>query len=170
MKIIGALFIIATSCLIGFDHAHRLAERTRQIRLLKNALLGLEAEIMFGHAPLHEASRRIARQIADPIGALFDLFADSLIRKEIRAQEAWEMSIKQIWKKTALKRAERDILLQFGKTLGRHDLVQQQKQIRLALTHLEREEKEAEENQKSYGNLYRSLGLLGGLLVTLLLI
>ena len=170
MKMIGALFIIVTSILLGLDHAHRLAERTKQIRLLKSALLGLEAEIMFGHAPLHEASRRIARQIPEPIGELFDSFADYLIQKEIRAQEAWELSIKHVWKKTSLKRAEQDILLQFGKTLGKHDLEQQQKQIRLALTHLEREEREAEENQKAYGNLYRRLGLLAGLLVTLLLI
>lgn len=170
MKIIGALFIIGTSFFIGFDQARRLTERTRQIRHVKNALLHLEAEIMFGHAPLHEASRRIAGRFSGPIGELFQVFAASLIRKEILAQEAWELSIEQIWKKTAFKQTERDILLQFGKTLGKHDLEHQQKQIRLALSHLERVEKEAEENQRVYGNMYRSLGLLTGLLITLLLI
>src|SRR5690606_5116679 len=101
---------------------------------------------------------------------LFDTFADHLIQRDIRAKEAWEFSLQEIWKKTALKKAELDILLQFGENLGRHDLEQQQKQIRLALTHLEREEKEAEEIQKSYGRMYRSLGILAGLLLTLLLV
>lgn len=170
MKFIGALFILATTSLLGFEYARRLQERTKQLRLLRTALISLEAEIMFGHAPLHEASRRIARQIANPIGELFDTFADHLIQRDIRAKEAWEFSLQEIWKKTALKKAELDILLQFGENLGRHDLEQQQKQIRLALTHLEREEKEAEEIQKSYGRMYRSLGILAGLLLTLLLV
>jgi stage III sporulation protein AB len=57
-----------------------------------------------------------------------------------------------VWNRTAFKTTELEILKQFGETLGKHDLVQQQKQIRLALTHLEREEEdEAREKQASYG-------------------
>lgn len=62
------------------------------------------------------------------------------------------------------------MLKQFGSTLGQHDRDHQQKQIHLALTHLEREEGEAKDAQQRYEKMIKSLGFLGGLLLALLLI
>lgn len=170
IKWIGAICILIATSKIGFDASKLLTERTRQIRMLKSALQSLEAEIMFGHVPLHEAARRIAKQIEGPIGKIFEMFASNLINKETTAKAAWEESISQLWKETALKKSEQEILLQFGETLGKHDRIQQQKQIRLALTHLEREEQEARDKQLTYGKMIRNLGVLGGLLIILLLV
>ena len=58
---------------------------------------------------------------------------------------------------------------QFGETLGKHDRIQQQKQIQLALTHLTREEVEAREKQASYGKMFKNLGFLSGLFIIILL-
>jgi stage III sporulation protein AB len=52
IKIIGAICIIIATSWIGFEASKALTERTRQIRILKSALQSLEAEIMYGHAPL----------------------------------------------------------------------------------------------------------------------
>jgi len=170
MKIIGACFILLTTTYLGFEAARMLSERTRQLRLLKSALQSLEAEIMYGHAPLHEASRRIAKQIDKPVGMIFETFADKLVIQLTSAKEAWEESLTEVWKQTALKKGELEILLQFGETLGKHDLIQQQKHIQLALTHLDREEMEAKERQVVYGKIYKNFGFLAGLLVVILLI
>ena len=70
IKIIGAICIIIATSWIGFEASKTLTERTRQIRILKSALQSLEAEIMYGHTPLHEASRRIAKQIGSPVRRL----------------------------------------------------------------------------------------------------
>ncbi|MCU9613842.1 stage III sporulation protein SpoIIIAB [Caldibacillus lycopersici] len=170
MKILGALIILVATSWIGFEASRLLTERTRQLRLLKSALQSLEAEIMFGHAPLHEASRRIAKQIDGPVGKIFKRFATNLIKIDTTAKVAWEESLNEVWKQTALKKGEYEILLQFGETLGRHDRVQQQKQIRLALTHLEREEVEARDKQLVYGKMVKNLGVLSGILIIILLI
>jgi stage III sporulation protein AB len=169
IKIIGAICIIIATSWIGFEASKALTERTRQIRILKSALQSLEAEIMYGHTPLHEASRRIAKLVGSPVKDLFECFAMNLIKGDTTASNAWVEALEHIWKRTAFKTTELEILKQFGETLGKHDLVQQQKQIRLALTHLEREEEEARDKQTSYGKMFRNLGILTGLFIIILL-
>lgn len=170
LKLFGAIIIIAATTWCGFEAARNLSERTRQLRALKSALQSLEAEIMYGHTPLHEAARRLAAQLAKPLSQFFETFAKKITETETTVKEAWEVSLQEIWKWTALKQEEFEIMKQFGETLGRHDRNSQQKQIRLTLAHLEREEQDARDKQMKYERMVKSLGFLAGLLLTILFI
>ncbi|KAB2338478.1 stage III sporulation protein SpoAB [Cytobacillus depressus] len=169
IKLIGAVFIIIATTWAGFEAARHLSERPRQLRQLKAALQSLEAEIMYGHTPLHEAARRLSVQVTKPLSTFFDIFAKKLTNSETTVKDAWEESLKAIWKATALKQGEFEIMKQFGETLGRHDRGSQQKQIMLTLTHLEREENDAHDKQAKYEKMVKSLGFLSGLLLIILL-
>lgn len=170
MKLIGAVFIIVATTWTGFEASRHLSERPRQLRMLKSALQSLDAEIMYGHTPLHEAARRLTTQMAKPLSWFFESFASKLTSAETTVKIAWEESLNEIWKLTALKQGEYEIMKQFGETLGRHDRVSQQKQILLALAHLEREELDAYERQAKYEKMVKSLGFLSGLLLIILLL
>ena len=170
LKLIGAAVIIASTTWTGIEVSRRLSDRPAQLRQFKSALQALEAEIMYGHTPLNEASRRIASQLKHPVASIFTIFADRLEEGETTAAQAWENSLRHLWKETALRKSELEILRQFGETLGRHDRVSQQKHIILAVTHLEREEKDAIERQFKYEKMVKSLGFLSGLLLIVLLI
>lgn len=169
VKLIGAIFIVVATTFTGFEAARNLSERPKQLRALKFALQSLEAEIMYGHTPLHEAARRLAAQMAKPLSTFFESFAGKLTNSETTVKEAWESSLKEIWKSTALKQGEYEIMRQFGETLGRHDRFSQQKHIMLTLSHLEREEAEAVQTQAKYEKMVKSLGFLSGLLLIILL-
>ncbi|MDP4085604.1 MAG: stage III sporulation protein SpoIIIAB [Bacillota bacterium] len=169
LKLIGAVFIMRATTWTGFEASRKYSERTKQLRLLKSALQSLEAEIMYGHTPLHEASRRLAEQLPYPLARFFDSFAKKLTNMETTVKDAWEMSLREIWRQTALKQGEFEIMKQFGETLGRHDRISQQKQIMLTLTHLEREELDAVDKQAKYEKMVKSLGFLSGLLLSILL-
>ncbi|HEY2422393.1 MAG TPA: stage III sporulation protein SpoIIIAB [Neobacillus sp.] len=169
IKLVGAIFIIVATTWTGFEAARHLSERPRQLRALKSALQSLEAEIMYGHTPLHEAARRLSAQLPVPISTFFDAFAKKLTDTETTVKEAWGTSLKEVWRSTALKQGEFEIMKQFGETLGRHDRFSQQKHIMLTLTHLEREEAEAIQNQTKYEKMVKSLGFLTGLLLIILL-
>ncbi len=169
MKLIGAAFIILATTWTGFEAARHLNERPRQLRQLKSALQSLDAEIMYGHTPLHEAARRLSTQLTKPISWIFDAFAKKLTNSETTVKDAWEQSLKEVWKMTAFKQGEFEIMKQFGETLGRHDRHSQQKQIMLTLSHLEREEFDAYERQAKYEKMVKSLGFLSGLLLIILL-
>ena len=169
IKLIGAIFIIVATTWTGFEAARHLSERPRQLRALRSALQSLEAEIMYGHTPLHEAARRLSAQLPKPLSTFFEAFAGKLTNTETTVKEAWETSLKEVWKMTALKQGEFEIMKQFGETLGRHDRLSQQKHIMLTLTHLEREEADAYQNQAKYEKMVKSLGFLSGLLLIILL-
>jgi stage III sporulation protein AB len=169
MKLIGALIIVIATTGLGFSYARRLSERPKQLRHLKYALQTLEAEIMFGHTPLREACRRLALQTPKPISEIFHHFTEVLMEQGANVKTSWEKTLKMVWKDLALSQPEYEILIQFGTTLGQHDREQQQKQIRLTLTHLEREEADARDKQTRYEKMYKSLGVLAGLLIVVLL-
>lgn len=170
VKLIGAIFIILATTWTGFEAAKHLSERPRQLRQLRSALQSLEAEIMYGHTPLHEAARRLAAQLSKPLSSFFDGFAKKLTDTETTVKDAWEDSLKEVWKQTAFKQGEFEIMKQFGETLGRHDRFSQQKHIMLTLSHLEREEADAIDKQVKYEKMVKSLGFFSGLLLIILLI
>ena len=125
---------------------------------------------MYGFTPLAEASVNLAKQLPKPIAYFFERFAHHLQNKEASAARAWEKGLEDTWKLTALSQGEYEIMQQFGATIGQTDRTNQQKQILLALTHLEREEHEARERQSRYEKMFKSLGFLFGLLIILLMV
>lgn len=169
MKIIGAILIIMATTWVGFEFARQLSERPRQLRQLKVALQSLESEIMYGLTPLAEASEHIAKQIPKPISYFFLSFSEALKKGGASVHSAWEYSLKETWHLTALRNGELEVISQFGATLGQHDREHQQKQIRLTLTHLEREEGDAIEAQNRYEKMSKSLGFLTGILIVILM-
>lgn len=169
IKLLGAVFIIVSTTWAGLEAARHLTERPRQLRLLKVALQSLEAEIMYGHTPLAEATKNIAKQMDKPLTWFFESFSYKLEQASLTVKQAWQESLDEVWQSTAFKKAELEIMKQFGETLGQHDRHTQQKHIQLAMTHLEREELEARDKQVRYEKMVKSLGVLSGLLLIILL-
>lgn len=170
MKWIGALLIIFSTTWLGFYFAGRLSERTKELRSWKLALQSLEAEVMYSQLPLQEASRRIANQLNGQIQIFLLSFANQLETSALSAKEAWKNSLQEYANKVSIKDSDIQVLLQFGETIGMHDKFSQQKQIILALKHLEREEQEAIDSQASYERMSKMLGILSGILIVILLI
>ena len=169
MQLLGAVLILVATSWAGFEAARHLMERPKQLRQLKVALQSLEAEIMYGHTPLADAAKHIAKQLDKPLTWFFTTFANKLEKGDVSVKQAWSDGLEEVWKSTAFKSSEIEILKQFGETLGQHDLATQQKHIILAMTHLEREELDARDKQARYEKMLKSLGILSGLLLVILL-
>ncbi|WP_240378058.1 stage III sporulation protein SpoIIIAB [Bacillus piscicola] len=170
MSWLGAILIVTACTWTGFEIAKKLTARPRQLRQLKVALQSFEAEIMYGMNPLPVVSEKISEQLPVPVSYLFMYFADYLKKGERDAEQAWLKSLDATWPYTALGPQEREVLRQFGTTLGKHEKMQQQKHIRLAMIHLEKEENEAKDKQARYEKMAKTLGFLTGLLLIILFI
>lgn len=168
-KLIGALLIIVTTTWTGFEASSQLARRPTQLRHMRDSLQALDAEIMYSHTPLREAAKKISLQMPQPAARFYHIFSEKLSKADVTVKAAWKESLDAIWQDTDMKAGEYEILIQFGESLGKHDRFIQQKQILLAVTHLDREEAEARERQKNYEKIMRSLGILTGLLFIILL-
>ncbi|WP_141604277.1 stage III sporulation protein SpoIIIAB [Terrilactibacillus laevilacticus] len=170
LKPIGAILIILTTTWMGFIVSKQYSDRPKQLRQLRSALQSLEAEIVYGLTPIQLAAEHLATQLPKPLSIFFKTLSNALVDSKDNLQAVWENSIHSFWPNTALKKNEKEILLQFGATLGKQDSENQTKQIQLTLAHLEREEKEARVAQTKYEKMSKSLGFLSGILIVLLLI
>jgi stage III sporulation protein AB len=169
MTWIGAIAIVSATTIFGFEWAKRVRERPKRLRELKVTLQALEAEIMYGSTPLSEAFQHIGKPLKEPLSSFFLTISDLLNEGDHTVQQAWESRLDILAKETSFKSGEIEVLRQFGSTLGRHDKEHQQKQIQLTLAHLNREEKEARDIQERYEKMCKSLGVLMGLLIVILL-
>nr|WP_255437680.1 stage III sporulation protein SpoIIIAB [Thalassobacillus sp. CUG 92003] len=161
---------MAATTWAGFDLAAKFKQRPQQIRQWKNAIQMIEAEMVYGQSSLREVCETIQKQLPQPIARFFaELIAD-YGKKTDDFSQLWEDHIHLHWKQNALDQNEKEILIQFGNTLGQHDLIHQQKQIRLTLSHLERELEDAVTMFHQYHQMARGLGVLSGLLVIILII
>jgi stage III sporulation protein AB len=170
LKMLGAVLVIAATTLAGWVQAKQYASRPRQIRRLILALKRLETEIMYGFTPLPEALVRIGEQSGGAVGSIFHSAAENMKPPDNRtAQDALQLAIESGWSTTAMKKAEQDIMRQFSYTLGTSDRKDQLGHIATAVRQLESEEHEAREEQNRYEKMFRSLGLLFGVFIVIVM-
>ncbi|HLS36430.1 MAG TPA: stage III sporulation protein SpoIIIAB [Bacillota bacterium] len=170
MKWLGAIILIIITTFIGLEYSTRLKSRPKHIHQIKNALLILEAEILYSQTKIKDAFETISKQIPNPTKELFYASAKDLSTNKLHLFEIWENNVQRYIERSALTEKEKEILLQFGKTLGQYDMTQQQKQLAVTNNHLHRLLQEAETHRDQYANIAKSLGVLSGVFIVLLLI
>jgi stage III sporulation protein AB len=170
VKLIGALMILFSASMVGWQISSYYANRPVQLRSLLLALQMLETEIVYGLTPLARAFVKVGRRISPVIGKLFLLAAELLREEQAQsAEEALRLAMERHWPQTALGKQEKDVLTSLGLVLGSSDREDQQKHLRLAVTHLRGLLEEARAEQMKYEKMYKSLGFLGGLLIVILM-
>ncbi|MFC5447952.1 stage III sporulation protein SpoIIIAB [Paenibacillus aestuarii] len=170
LKFIGAVLIIGAAALIGFIQAAHYARRPKQIRLLISALQRMETEIIYALTPLPEAFALLGKQLAEPLASLFRLTSERLLASHgAPLREIWQQTVQEVWKRSSMKQAEQEVVLQLGSVLGLTDRGDQVKHLRLAVSQLQAEEAESRDEQRRYEKMWKSLGVLIGALVVILM-
>lgn len=152
------------------EWSQKLSKRPVHIRQIKNALQILEAEMLYSQLPLQDAFQTIAAQIPHPTSQFFHHLSEQMNEPSIDFIAIWDKSLDSFMDHSTIGSNEKEILKQFGRTLGQHDFYQQQKHIHLTVNHLDRELEDARDNQFKYAKMAKSLGFLFGLFIVLLLI
>ncbi|HOQ07528.1 MAG TPA: stage III sporulation protein SpoIIIAB [Clostridiales bacterium] len=170
LKIAGSMIVLLASSFLGYILARDCSRRPQQLRSLQNLLQMFENHITYLSDVLVEAFDRISRSGVET--GIFFRTAAELLKDgtAANASEAWEMAVRNCIGLTALNKEDEQILLSFGKMLGSTDLEGQIKNIRLTLGQLAVQEEKAEENRKKNESMYKSLGILGGMALVIILI
>ncbi|MFK7697200.1 stage III sporulation protein SpoIIIAB [Paenibacillus sp. HJGM_3] len=169
LKLIGALLVLAACSLYGLARAAQYARRPWQLRQLIQALQRLETEMVYGYTPLAEALRRIAPTLGAPLDAMLLEAAERMEAHGATAGESWRYAIEAHWSRTALRANEREAWSQLGHTLGVSDREDQVKHLKLAAGLLQAEEHVARDEQRRYEKMWRSLGVLAGAFIVILM-
>ncbi|SDW53236.1 stage III sporulation protein AB [Marininema mesophilum] len=170
LKLMGAALILLSSSAVGFQAARSYAERPRQIRQMLGAFAMLETEITYGARRLDEICNHLAQREKDPVRSLFARCAEYLSTLDgVSTYDCWKRAVEEIWPTTLMKAPEKEVLIDFGKTLGVSDRADQMQHIQRAKTNLGTEESRALEEQTRYEKMCRSLGVLAGVLIVILI-
>lgn len=170
MKLLGAVMIFLACAMTGFWMARHYARRTEELRQLRGALSLLETEIAYGATPLYLACRHIGEQETGPVGRFFSLVSQNLTQSDGHsALECWQRALSEVKGELAIRERDRRILHRLGHKLGLSDKPDQIHHLRLAQVNLETEEAHAIKEQETYEKMFRSLGVLTGALLVILM-
>lgn len=170
LKFVGGVLIIGAATLLGFLQAAHYVRRPKQIRSLISALGRMETEITYALTPLPEAFASLSKQVAEPLSSLFRLTSERLLSSNgASTRDIWHTCVKDVWTRTSMKQAEQEVVLQLGPVLGLTDRSDQIKHLRLAISQLQTEETESREEQRRYEKMWKSLGVLIGALIVILM-
>ena len=110
VKLIGAVLILFSASMVGWQIGRYYASRPVQLRALLVGLQMLETEIVYGLTPLQRALHKVGNRLPEEIGRMFKTASDSL--RDERApsvEEALRLAIETHWSQTALRKQERDV-------------------------------------------------------------
>ena len=138
--------------------------------MLQMAFAQLESEITGYSTFLPEAVSGISTAVRGGVRNLFSDFAGRLQNKTgDSVAEAWQESLEKCQELLNLYPEEIQILAAFGGVLGTGDKESQRRYFSIVQNQLKKQEIKAEEACLKYQNMCRSLGLLGGLAISILL-
>ena len=170
-KIIGVVLILSSSCAIGFRLSSDLGKRIEDLKSLKKIILMLRGEIKYNNSTLAEAFEVIGSRIKEPYRIFFQSTGTEL--NKLSGQtffEIWKEMIYIHLEPTKLLEKDKKRLESIGENLGYLDKEMQLGTIDLYLEHLELEIEEAHKNLNNNGRLYKCLGIMGGILITLIIV
>ena len=171
IKLIGSLFLIASTSAIGILKAESLNVRVKRLLELKRMIGCLQGELRFHKVSLSEAFEQAALRLEAPFDVFLNELSEKLEKKDQKnLMELWQDAVDQLLKKEGFQKADRYLLEMLGKGLGYLDLQMQVENLQLVMMQTEEAISEAKETQKIKGKLYQTMGMTAGVFLILLII
>ncbi|MBR2705173.1 MAG: stage III sporulation protein AB [Clostridia bacterium] len=165
VKFIILILIFWTSCQIGMRIAGKYVVRANNLIQMKKALKILEAKITYTYDMLPDLFFDISNRIKGPVG---NIFRNTAARMDVEfAGEAWECTIDDC---DVFTEEDKDALKSLGKLLGSTDVQGQINQLNMVNCFLDEQIKEAIALKEKNTTMYRKLGVIIGLGITIVLI
>ena len=168
--IAGSMALVASCAAIGFYFAAKEGFRVRDLQEFKKALMILSSEIEHMRAPLPIACANIAKRTKEPVSTLFEQFSNLLTNNEGEtAYQLWAEALQAQKARAYLAAEDWDVLEGFGKTLGYLDKQMQQSAITATVEYINEKTTSLQTQSEKSKRMYRSLGVIGGLLLVVVL-
>jgi len=167
IRVLGMVLTLAASAALGLYLSSLAKFRQQDLLEFKKALLILKSEIEYIAAPLPEAISNIASRTSNPVSKIFTHFAQSL-RDNDEGETAYQLWIEAIQahkKESFLKKGDWELIEGFGKTLGYLDKQMQIDSIKFTTDYLDSQVAELQAVGDKNQKMYRSLGVIGGILL-----
>ena len=166
VKITIYSFIFLSCSLIGILISKKYVNRVNELREFKNALNMFKTKIRYTYAPLPEIFKEIAENIDSNISTVFKKASEKM--EICPAGEAWNLALKI--EDLNIDDEDRTALKNLSKLLGKTDLEGQLNQIEMTSDFLDNQIKKAEKQRAKSEKMYRTLGMVIGMAIVIILI
>lgn len=171
LKTFGSLLIILSSSLMGYMYGTCYKDRVDNLVLLENCIKLLETEVIYGANPLPEALISVYKKGNPKVSYIFKKIADELtINKTGTVLVCFQSVVNILKDELSFKNEDIELFLTLGRTIGASDRLDQEKNFKLILAQIKTLEVEARLSKDKNEKLYKSLGILLGLAIVIILL
>jgi len=166
IKLVLLILIIVASSMMGILFSQKYINRVKQLKNFKIALNILKTKMQYTYAPLPDIFLDISKSITGQVGVLF-LEACKQMKTKNATQsfnEAVDTTNMDVTKQ------DKEAMKNLGKMLGATDIVGQINEIELTENFINKQIELAEEEKQKNAKLYKTLGVLGGIAIVIILL
>lgn len=171
LKLISSSLIFLTSTTIGYLYGKTFSSRLENLMYLEQCIKILETEIVYGATPLPDALSNVFRKGKEKVSYIFEeIKKDLLINKREGVYSSFLSVEEELYDDLHLKKEDVEIFLALGRVLGASDRADQQKNFVLILNQITAQILEAKNEKNKNEKLYRSLGIITGAGIIIMLV
>lgn len=169
-KIIGSIFIIFSTTMFSLYIESQYRIRIKDIEEMKKGFNLFSNSIRYTHLPLEEVMIEISQKLSGVSSEIFKKTGKYLSERKFEsAKEAWEYSINENFSKSKFEKEDIDVFIYFGKTIGYLDFESQYDNGKYIIEHIDLILETLRKKLESVQKMYRSLGILSGLGIVIIL-
>ncbi len=165
-KIILLIGIVVASTFLGILFSKKYSNREKELKEMKSALNMLSTKIKFTYEPIPNLFLEISQKIGGNVGKIFSRAANRM--KEESAGEAWINAFSDV--QNNLLEEDVVILKNLGRLLGQTDVEGQISEIEVVNQFLDSQLESARHEKLKNEKMYRTLGIVCGLTIAIILI
>ena len=165
IKIIIYSLIFLSCSAIGILISKKYSNRTNELKDFKNALNMFKTKLNFTYEPIPEIFNEISERINSNVGYIFKIASFNM--KKYSAGEAWNQAIES--EILSIGDEDRKALSTLGKMLGETDITGQISQIEITINFLEEQIRQAQSDKIKNEKMYRTLGMVIGMSIVIIL-
>lgn len=170
IKTLGMACVLASATMLGWHIDRTKLLRIEDLEGFTRMLHMLYSEVNYSVTPLPTALEEIISKNDTRINCIISTLLDLMEEKTGESISVlWEKAMSSQLPYIYLEEEDAKNLLSFGQSLGYLDKEMQKKNIEITLEYLENQIVKLEKKHDKNGRLYRSLGVLGGCLLCILL-
>ncbi len=156
---------------VGYLAARPYENRVIHLDELLLTLKILQAEMEYRSDPLPDLMDRIAGRTTGKASHFLSTVCQLLGKKDrYDLYESWKQAVDEVYGESALASEDKEILSQAGIELGKTDMANQHAMFAHLFKGLENQRKEADEERRKKGRIYRTLGASSGVLAVIMLL
>lgn len=171
IKLFGSCLIIVSSSLIGYLYGIRYSKRLSNLIYLQQCIKLLETEILYGATPMPDALNNVYRKGNEKISFVFKEIRHNLLSSKDKSLYECFIEEKDTLKdKLHLSQEDVEVFMTLGQTLGTSNRKDHEKNFKMVITQLKSLEEEARMEKEKNEKMYKSLGILTGIAIVIILL